>query len=42
MKKILKTFLKLTKGFSTTKTYKKVIPMIDNNELNNLFVEFIK
>ena len=41
-KDFLKTFLKLTGGIPTAKTYERVIGMIDSKELNNLFVEFIK
>ena len=41
-KDFLKTFLKLTGGIPTAKTYERVISMIDSNELNKIFVEFIK
>ena len=35
-------FLKLTGGIPSAKTYERVISMVDSNELNNIFVEFIK
>ena len=41
-KDFLKSFLKLTGGIPSAKTYERVISMIDSNELNNIFVEFIK
>ena len=41
-KDFLKNFLKLTGGIPSAKTYERVISMIDSNELNNIFVEFIK
>jgi len=41
-KDFLKTFLKLTGGIPTSKTYERVIGIIDSNELNKIFVEFIK
>ena len=41
-KDFLKSFLKLTRGIPSAKTYERVISMIDSNELNNIFVEFIK
>ena len=41
-KDFLKSFLKLTGGILTIKTYERVISMVDSNELNNIFVEFIK
>ena len=41
-KDFLKSFLKLTGGIPTAKTYERVISMVDSNELNNIFVEFIK
>ena len=41
-KDFLKTFLKLTGGIPTAKTYERVISMLDSNELNKIFVEFIK
>lgn len=41
-KDFLKTFLKLTGGIPTAKTYERVIGIIDSNELNKIFVEFIK
>ena len=41
-KDFLKTFLKLTGGIPSAKTYERVISMIDSHELNKIFVEFIK
>lgn len=41
-KDFLKTFLKLTGGIPTAKTYERVISMLDSNELNKIFVDFIK
>ena len=41
-KDFLKTFLKLTGGIPTAKTYERVISIIDSNELNKIFVDFIK
>ena len=41
-KNFLKSFLKLTGGIPSAKTYERVISMVDSNELNNIFVEFIK
>ena len=41
-KDFLKSFLKLTGGIPSAKTYERVISMVDSNELNNIFVEFIK
>ena len=41
-KDFLKRFLKLTGGIPSAKTYERVISMVDSNELNNIFVEFIK
>lgn len=41
-KSFLKSFLKLTGGIPSAKTYERVISMVDSNELNNIFVEFIK
>ena len=41
-KDFLKSFLKLTGGIPSAKTYERVISMIDSNELNNIFVGFIK
>ena len=41
-KDFLKTFLKLTGGIPSAKTYESVISMIDSHELNKIFVEFIK
>lgn len=40
-KKWLKGFLKLTGGIPTPQTYERVISIIDENELNNLCVEFM-
>ena len=37
----LKRFLKLIYGVPSAKTYERVISMIDSEELNKLFVEFI-
>jgi hypothetical protein len=36
-KDFLKSFLKLTGGIPSAKTYERVISMIDSNELNNIF-----
>lgn len=41
-KDFLKTFLKLTGGIPTAKTYERVISIIDSNELNKIFVDFVK
>lgn len=41
-KEFLKTFLKLTGGIPVAKTYERVISILDSNELNKIFVEFIK
>ena len=41
-KDFLKSFLKLTGGIPSAKTYERVISMVNSNELNNIFVEFIK
>lgn len=41
-KAFLKTFLKLTGGIPSAKTYERVISMIDSQELNRIFVEFVK
>ena len=41
-KNFLKSFLKLTGGIPSAKTYERVISIVDSNELNNIFVEFIK
>lgn len=41
-KPFLKKFLKLTGGIPSSKTYERVISMLDSKELNKLFVEFIK
>lgn len=41
-KAFLKTFLKLTGGIPSAKTYERVISILDSNELNRIFVEFIK
>ena len=41
-KDFLKTFLKLTGGVPSSKTYERVIRILDSNELNKIFVEFIK
>ncbi len=41
-KKFLKTFLKLTGGIPSAKTYERVIGIIDSQELNKIFVDFIK
>ena len=41
-KEFLKTFLKLTGGIPVAKIYERVISILDSNELNKIFVEFIK
>ena len=41
-KTFLKTFLKLTGGIPSVKTYERVIGILDSNELNKIFVEFVK
>lgn len=41
-KDFLKTFLKLTGGIPSAKTYERVISMLDSNELKKIFVDFIK
>ena len=41
-KTFLKTFLKLTGGIPSAKTYERVIGILDSNELNKIFVEFVK
>ena len=41
-KKFLKTFLKLTGGIPSAKTYERVISIINSQELNKIFVDFIK
>ena len=41
-KAFLKKFLKLTGGIPTAKTYERVISLIDSQELNKIFVDFIK
>lgn len=41
-KKFLQSFLKLTGGIPCARTYERVISILDSNELNRLFVEFIK
>ena len=41
-KEVLKKFLKLTGGIPSAKTYERVISIIDSQELNRIFVEFIK
>ena len=41
-KPFLRKFLKLTGGIPSSKTYERVISMLDSKELNKLFVEFIK
>ena len=41
-KDFLKRFLKLTGGIPTAKTYERVISLIDSQELNKIFVDFIK
>ena len=41
-KSFLKTFLKLTGGIPSAKTYERVISILDSNELNKIFVDFIK
>lgn len=40
-KDFLKSFLKLTGGIPTAKTYERVISIIDSQELNRIFVEFV-
>ncbi len=37
-----KKFLKLTEEIPTAKTYERVISIIDSQELNKIFVEFVK
>lgn len=41
-KDFLKTFLKLTGGIPCAKTYERVISIVDSQELNKIFVDFIK
>ena len=41
-KQFLKKFLKLTGGIPSAKTYERVISLIDCQELNKIFVDFIK
>lgn len=41
-KDFLKKFLKLTGGIPTAKTYERVISLIDSQELNKIYVDFIK
>lgn len=41
-KDFLRKFLKLTGGIPTAKTYERVISLIDSQELNKIFVDFIK
>ena len=41
-KNFLKKFLKLTGGIPSSKTYERVISLIDCQELNKIFVDFIK
>ena len=38
----LKKFLKLTGGIPSAKTYERVISLIDCQELNKIFVDFVK
>ena len=38
----LRNFLKLTGGIPTAKTYERVISLIDCQELNKIFVDFVK
>lgn len=41
-KTFLKKFLKLTGGIPSAKTYERVISLIDCQELNKIFVDFVK
>ena len=41
-KEFLKNFLKLTGGIPSAKTYERVISLIDCQELNKIFVDFVK
>ena len=41
-KDFLKKFLKLTGGIPSAKTYERVISLIDCQELNIIFVDFVK
>ena len=41
-KDFLKKFLKLTGGIPSAKTYERVISLIDCQELNKIFVDFVK
>lgn len=41
-KDFLKNFLKLTGGIPSAKTYERVISLINCQELNKIFVDFIK
>ena len=41
-KAFLKKFLKLTGGIPSAKTYERVISLIDCQELNEIFVDFVK
>lgn len=42
VKEFLKKFLKLTGGIPSAKTYERVISLIDCQELNQIFVDFVK
>ena len=41
-KVFLRKFLKLTGGIPSSKTYERVISMLDSNELSKLFVDFVE
>lgn len=41
-KTFLKNFLKLTGGIPSAKTYERVISLVDSQELNRIFVDFVK
>ena len=41
-KDFLKTFLKLTGGIPSAKTYERVISIIDTNTLNHIFLKFVE
>ena len=41
-KDFLKKFLKLTGGIPSAKTYERVISLIDCQELNKIFIDFVK
>ena len=41
-KVFLRKFLKLTGGVPSSKTYERVISMLDSNELSKLFVDFVE